>query len=269
MKLSLIITTYNSPKFLKLVLDSVRAQVVLPDEVIVADDGSGDETHAMIKAEQSDFPVPLIHVWQEDKGFRAAKSRNNGIKISSGDYIVFIDGDILLDRRFVKDHRLLAQKGTFVQGRRVHLNEKRTKEIVQEMVLPKLTIFSNGVMLNRIHLFHSLFFRTLYRKGTTPKGDSIITANFGVWKDDLYKVNGFNEKFVDWGREDSELGIRLINAGLKIRFLKFVAIGIHLYHKRDRVFGEKSQNLLNDTIENKSVWCEEGLTSSSDYKILS
>ncbi len=260
MKLSLIITTYNSPKFLKLVLDSVRRQVMLPDEVVIADDGSGDDTRKLIEEERLTFPVPLLHVWQEDKGFRAAKSRNNGIKASSGDYIVFIDGDILLDRRFIRDHHFFACKNRFVQGRRVHLSESRTQEIVDSMTVPSLNFFSRGVRLNRIHLIHSGFFRDLYgRKKKTQKGESLISANIGVWKEDLLRVNGFNEEFIGWGREDSELGVRMMNAGIKIRFLKFAAIGIHLYHQENRFFNERAQELLDRAIETKMTWCDKGL----------
>lgn len=260
MKLSLIITTYNSPKFLKLVLDSVRRQVMLPDEVIIADDGSGDETRKLIDEERLTFPAPLLHVWQEDKGFRAAKSRNNGIKVSSGDYIVFIDGDILLDRRFIRDHHFFACKNRFVQGRRVHLSESRTTEIVNSMKVPSLNFFSRGVILNRIHLIHNGFFRDLYgKKKKTSKGESMISANIGVWKEDLLKVNGFNEEFIGWGREDSELGVRMMNAGIKIRFLKFAAIGIHLYHREKRFFSEKAQELLDKAIETNMTWCDKGL----------
>lgn len=260
MKLSLIITTYNSPKFLKLVLDSVRRQVMLPDEVVIADDGSGDDTRKLIDEERLTFPVPLLHVWQEDKGFRAAKSRNNGIKVCSGDYIVFIDGDILLDRRFIRDHHFFACKNRFVQGRRVHLSESRTREIVDSMKVPSLNFFSRGVSLNRIHLIHSGFFRDLYgKKKKTQKGESLISANIGVWKEDLLRVNGFNEEFIGWGREDSELGVRMMNAGIKIRFLKFAAIGIHLYHQENRFFNERAQELLDKAIETKMTWCDRGL----------
>lgn len=263
MKISLLITTYNSPKFLKLVLDSVRQQIVLPDEVVIADDGSGEETRSLIEKEQESFPVPLLHVWQEDKGFRAAKSRNNGVKSSSGDYIIFVDGDIILDRRFIHDHKFFAKKGYFVQGRRVHLNQQRSEAIVEQMVLPRLNFFSRGILLNRIHLIHSKVFRNLYAyKGHPQRGESIISANLGVWKSDLLKVNGFNEEFVGWGMEDSELGIRLMNAGVRMRFLKFSAIGIHLFHENERFFNENAQRLLNDAIKNKKTWVDLGIEQS-------
>ena len=87
----------------------------------------------------------------------------------------------------------------------------------------------------------------------------MISANIRVWKDDLLKVNGFNEEFVGWGREDSELGVRMMNAGIKIRFLKFAAIGIHLFHQEKRFFSEKAQELLDKAIETNMTWCEKGL----------
>lgn len=267
MKLSLIITTYNSPKFLKLVLDSVRQQELLPDEVIIADDGSGEETRMLIDEERKTFPLPLLHIWQEDKGFRAAKSRNNGVKASSGDYIIFVDGDIILDSRFIRDHKFFIRKGYFVQGRRVRLNQQRSEMIVNQMEIPRLHFFSRGILSNRVHLIHNKVFRNLYAcKGRSQRGESIITANLGVWKADLLKVNGFNEEFVGWGMEDSELGIRLMNAGVRMRFLKFSAIGIHLFHENERFFNENAQRLLNDAIKNKKTWVDQGLEQSQDNK---
>jgi len=120
-KVSLIVTTYNRP-----VLKSAAMQSTLPHEIVVADDGSGEETANIIEEASKKSTVPILHAWQEDRGFRAAMSRNRAIAMSSGEYIVMIDGDMVLHPLFVKDHIEAAEPGTFVQGSRVLLSEEAT-----------------------------------------------------------------------------------------------------------------------------------------------
>ena len=135
MKLTLIITTYNWPESLLLVIESIKRQTILPDEVIIADDGSTKETKDLINNFKKDTNLNIVHSWQEDIGFRAARSRNNAIFKSSGDYIVLIDGDIILHPNFVKDHIASAELGHFVQGSRALLSKKETKKALAKKIV--------------------------------------------------------------------------------------------------------------------------------------
>jgi glycosyltransferase involved in cell wall biosynthesis len=128
MKLTLIITTYNWPESLRLVLKSVENQSIIPDEVIIADDGSKIETSILITNFNKGSDLNVIHSWQEDIGFRVSKSRNKAILKSSGEYIVLIDGDMILHSNFIQDHIDNAEYGFFVQGSRVLLSKKQTKK---------------------------------------------------------------------------------------------------------------------------------------------
>ena len=127
MSISLIVTTYNRPEALLLVLKSIEFQTLPPSEVIVADDGSDDKTKNLI----SDFnllsELRIIHSFQEDLGFRAAESRNKAISISKSEYIILVDGDVVLHPEFVFDHFKNAKLGFFIQGSRVLLKEKKNK----------------------------------------------------------------------------------------------------------------------------------------------
>ena len=114
MKTTLLITTYNWPKALELVLYSVLHQHVMPDEVVIADDGSTEETKKLIDRYADKMPVPVIWVWQEDKGFRRTSILNKAIAKATGDYIIQVDGDVVLSSHFVEDHIEMAQKGCFV-----------------------------------------------------------------------------------------------------------------------------------------------------------
>ena len=125
LKTSLIITTYNWPEALFLVLKSIKHQSIPPDEIIVADDGSNDHTKNIIRKFSKNFKLEIIHSWQKDKGFRAAMSRNKAIAKARGEYIIMIDGDMILHPDFIKDHTSFAKSNSFVQGMRAKLSEEK------------------------------------------------------------------------------------------------------------------------------------------------
>ena len=169
MTCSLVITTYNWPEALKLVLKSILIQSELPEEVIIADDGSKDDTKKLIESFQSFFPVPLIHSWQEDDGFRAAASRNKAISKVNSEYIVLIDGDMILHKDFIKDHKKNALSGYFIQGGRVLLSKNNTSSLS----------FFSAKLENRKNTIHcsllSLIFST---KKTLLKALKLVICHF-------------------------------------------------------------------------------------------
>ena len=133
MKLALLISTYNRPDALELCLKSILNQVVLPDEILVADDGSTIETKKVIDAFNLRSTIKLKHIWHEDNGFQLAKIRNKAIIASCSDYIVQIDGDLILHKYFIKDHLDFCRPGTFVRASRTYLNEDITQEKIREL----------------------------------------------------------------------------------------------------------------------------------------
>ena len=259
MKLTLIITTYNWPESLLLVMDSVRNQTILPDEIIVADDGSNTQTKDLIVNFNKDFDINIIHSWQEDIGFRAARSRNNAIYKSSGDYIILIDGDTILHTDFVKDHIAKAQSGWFVQGTRVLISEKETKKALVEKKI-NFSFFSLGLK-NRKNSIHSKLLSLIFsNKKNHLQG--IKSCNMAFYKKDCLNINGFNNEFEGWGREDTEFVVRLINSGVNRKNIRFNAIQFHLWHNENpRILLEKNDLILNDTINNQIRWCENGINS--------
>jgi glycosyltransferase involved in cell wall biosynthesis len=257
MKISLIITTYNWKDALSLSLRSVLRQERLPFEVIVADDGSRSDTAELVRSIAADSPVPIIHSWQEDKGFRLARSRNRALALASGEYIILIDGDILLDKYFIFDHARVARPGFFVQGTRVLLNKSLSQQVLAEQHL-MISFCSRGVE-NIKNCLRSDLLSTLFSfKSRRLRG--VRTCNFAFWREDAIAVNGFNEQFVGWGREDSEFTARLIHHGLMRRNIKFNALAYHLYHPiNDRRNLEENDRLLQETIDKRLKWCEKGI----------
>lgn len=241
MKTALIITTYNWPTALSLVLQSVRAQSMMPDEVIIADDGSGEDTRQLIEQARIDFPCALRHTWQEDLGFRVARSRNLAIAASQSDYLIIIDGDMVLHRHFVRDHIRAARTGFFTQGSRVLMSAPASAKLLGNGQT-RLGFFSAGIVRRRHTLYLPLLGRCWLRFSAGQKRRGIKSCNQAWWRDDLIRLNGFDERMTCWGCEDDEIAARAFHAGLKRQDCRFTALAFHLWHK-ERRSGESSPNL--------------------------
>ncbi|WP_249961838.1 glycosyltransferase family 2 protein [Histophilus somni] len=262
---ALIITTYNRPDALEAVLVSVLAQSLLPNEVIIADDGSTEDTKELIQKYQAIFPIPLKHVWQPDTGFRLAESRNKALSLVESEYVITIDGDMVLHPQFISDHCKAAEKNVFVGGGRILLTKDKTTALLQssEQYSP-LKWYEKGLetrvekRLMALHIpFLSEFIqrtkRVHYYKG-------IRGCNMAFFLSDALEINGFNNDFVGWGREDSEFVARFFNNGGKRKNIKFAAIAYHLWHpEEDREALPVNDELLKRAIEDKLVFCSNGL----------
>lgn len=258
LRTTLIITTYNWREALDLTLRSVHRQLIMPDEIIVADDGSTADTAELVQQWSQRFTVPLRHIWQEDLGFRLARSRNRAIAASVGEYLIIVDGDMSLHPSFIADHCRAARHGFFIQGVRLLTGPKAARRMLAENVLD-LGFFSANVRRRRHtirnQLLSGLFFRRTYTSQKAIRG-----SNQAYWKSDLLRVNGFDEQMVGWGREDNEIAARLYNIGVKRRNLKFAALATHLYHRTRNPLGENPNDLiLRTTIEQHRTWCRLGI----------
>lgn len=257
MSAALIVTTYRRPDALALVLRSALRQHKIPDEILVADDGSGEETARCIRATAQNSPIPIRHIRHEDLGFRAAMIRNRAAAASSAEYLIFIDGDMLLHPDFISDHLRFAQKGFFLQGGRVLLDPSMTQNALREGRLNFAP--SNPGLGNRLNAWRfPALCRLFARPNRSMRG--IRTCNFSLHRSDFFAVNGFDNRFVGWGREDSELAVRLYNNGMKRKNLKFCAVAYHLYHnENDRATLPENDRRLLQSVEKKTVRCEEGV----------
>ena len=230
MRVALAITTYERPDALAAVFASIARLRVAPDEILVADDGSGHATRQVIDSFIAGSTVPARLVSQPHAGFRAARLRNLAIAATSLEYIVFVDGDMLLHPEFIADHRRIARAGCYTQGVRVLADERRTRELLAGDTAA-LAPFSRGLgVLRRLYLVHSPLLSSAVRR-LANRFISIKSCNQGFWRADLLRVNGFDEEFVGWGPEDKELCARLEHAGVRRQTLLFGGIACHLHHE--------------------------------------
>ena len=266
---SLVVTTYNWKEALALCLDSIRRQVVLPLEVVVADDGSRADTGELVRAKARAFPVPLKHVWQEDRGFRAARVRNLGIAASVGEYVVFIDGDMVLHPHFVADHASLIRPGLYLQGGRLNLTPAGSARLLAG-ALPTFSPFmplakSLRGELKRKHALRIPFLARL-RVESRRGGGMPMSCNMGVWRRDLEHVNGFDDAYEGWGREDDDLACRLAHAGVARAQLRYAGLAMHLWHQTRWPDGIPpdlelpNDALLRQTLATRSTWAARGLS---------
>lgn len=263
--IALIIATYNWEGALKKTLQSVALQTILPNELIIADDGSGYATKEAIEDFKLSFPsLNIIHEWQQDNGFRLAEVRNKAIQRATSAYILQIDGDILLGKHFIEDHLRFSEQGFFATGSRVLLHPKITQQLIKTKTISFGTLrwsATNFISSFRIPLMASLLQYVYKTSGSNLY--EVKGCHMAFWKSDLVLVNGYDEDYTGWGREDSDLCIRLINAGLKKKFIKFAAIQYHLFHTiaaRNNL--ENNELLLQQAIKLNKIKCNNGLVKN-------
>ena len=249
-KISVIIGTYNNLDYLRLCLFALKRQTFKDFEVIVADDGSKSYIGEWVKKYESFFNV--THVWQNDQGFRKCLILNKSVKQSQCDYLVFLDQDCIVSLDFLEQHWKHKEKNFFLCGQRVNLVKELAVRISEEMITQGYFdgftwwgLFQNLRKKNRY--FEEAFrFLSLLRRNTNfnPLG-----CNFSIFKEDLYKVNGFDEDYVTrGGGEDTDIAMRLRYVGVHMKSVRYRAIQFHLGHdlsepktKSERMFFQKKR----------------------------
>lgn len=267
---SVIVNTYNWPEALKLCLQSLASQTDRCFEIIVADDGSRSDTADLIKAFAGSTPVPIRHVWHDDMGFRRCAILNNAIAAACGPYLIFIDGDCILQPDFVAWHRAFAEPNHLVTGSRILLGRRLSKELLAEgkwnyqnfrrnILRYRLT----GEISKIVALFARLPSRRLrdYRSFVWRR---IKGCNLACWKRDALAIGGFDETFTGWGSEDIDFVFRLQDRGVIRRSGTWATEVLHIWHKpgdHSRAAGNKK--IVRDRIEAARLRNKAGQTPNS------
>lgn len=255
--IALIINTFNQPDYLERVLAGVARQTRAPDEVLLADDGSGAETRQVFAEWVAARPFRCEHVWQKNEGFRRSRILNRAVAAARSDYVVFLDGDSVPHPKFIADHGALATKGCFIQGHRALIEQKAAEQFGKgDFAADRFLALRTGQLKGWANAFHWPFALKSFR--TDLRG--IRGCNLGVWRDDLVRVNGYNEAFTGWGREDADLATRLMNSQVRRRNARGWALCFHLWHPpASRAGLPTNDRLLAETVGNAQQRCGSGL----------
>lgn len=253
---ALLISTYNWPEALELVLLSVLKQTHLPDEIVIADDGSTEETKELIEKYRSKFNIPVKHIWHEDKGFRKSLILNIAVKSITSEYIIQIDGDIIVHPEFIKDHLKVAEEGSFIQASRAMINKEKSKEILKTKEI-QFNFLSKG-LYSRFNALRVPFLSKLFQLDFSNTYH-IKGCNLSYWKENFKAVNGYYNAFEGWGAEDYEFGARLIHADVRRKKVKMMALGYHIFHRiNSRSNVDTNDKIYKKTLREKSKYTSDG-----------
>lgn len=237
MKASVIFTTYNHPKWLEKVLWGFSAQTVKDFEIIVADDGSSNETREVVDGFVEQSGIAVKHIRHEDDGFQKCRILNRAIVASESDYLIFTDGDCIPHPDFVKHHIELAEDNAFLSGGYFKLPLDVSRKITRQNILDGQAtapawLLKNGVpfTFKISKLYSSPFWGRLLDALTITK-PSWNGHSASTWKSLIEQTNGFDER-MQYGGQDREFGERLVNMGVKPKQVRYRCSCVHLDHKR-------------------------------------
>jgi len=265
--ISVIVTTYNRADALEAVLRSLARQTDRDFEVVVADDGSTPATGDLLKSWQSKLDRRIEHIWHDDHGFRAAEIRNRAILAARGAYHIFLDGDCIVRPDFVAVHRRLAEPGWFVTGNRILLSRALTEKVLREKLSPDGWSIMSWIAkrlrggVNRLSALLHLPLGPL-RRLRQRSWQGARSCNLAIWRSDLERIDGFDADYSGWGKEDSDIIVRLLRAGVRRKDGTFATGVIHLWHADfDRSSLPENERKLAHVVESDRVRAQTGLSA--------
>lgn len=267
MKVSVIFSTYNAPRWLEKVLWGFAHQTVSDFEIVIADDGSAQETADLIERIKAKIAIPIRHVWQPDEGFQKCRILNKAIAASTGEYLIFTDGDCIPRADFIEQHLLHADKDTFLSGGYFKLPMDISELITEEDVRSQRvfdTAWLEAHGLPKSHKSWKLLARGVWAQilnTISPAKPTWNGHNASCYKTHVVAINGFDER-MQYGGEDCEFGDRLRNHGIKPRRIRYSAVCVHLDHARGYVTEamlQKNQLIRAQTQQEKRVRSPLGL----------
>lgn len=237
LKASVIISTYNQPNWLRLVLYSYNLQTIKNFEIIIADDGSNEDTKCVIDAFSKETSLKVIHVWHEDNGFQKTKILNKAIVVSNSNYLIFTDGDCIARNDFVETHLKLSRPNCALSGGYFKLTEKISHSITKPIIetqkcFDTAWLLAKGQPKNfKLNKLTTSSFKAKLLNTLTPTKATFDGMNVSCYKNDIIDVNGFDER-MQYGGEDREVGERMMNNGVTFLQVRYSTICVHLHHER-------------------------------------
>ena len=267
MRISIIVPVYNRIENLKYLIYCLKRQTSQIDELIIADDGSSVDVVNFLKKEVNDLNSTVKYIWQKDLGFRKTRALNNAVKEARGEILIFLDQDVILPFNFIEIIKKNMKKEYFLPFKIYWMNENERKNFNKEkfeysdLILRKEEI-KKQILMSKIK-------NIKYYLGLKDRGSNIVGAAFSLFKDDYIKVNGFDEEYRGWGKEDDDISWRLYKAGLKSRHISLKYPIIHLWHYSDpsKKSGDMNESLFSikkEKLNKNNYRCKYGYDNSYD-----
>ncbi len=263
--IAVVISTYNTPEMLRLVLNGYSRQTDLDFRICIADDGSTSETKNVIDTFRTASPIPVKHVWHADKGFRKSRIHNKVITQLQDEYVLFTDGDCIPLPGLIAAHRRIARQDCFVSGSRILLSREFSHRLKTQETVNTHTGLFQYLRWRSCGEINRLLPLLLPPHASAPheRLDGIRGCHLACWRTDLQTVNGFDESFEGWGREDSDLAARLLHAGIQRVDLRGVPV-LHLWHKEEsRHRLQENDDMLRECLTSKRIRARTGLAELS------
>ena len=268
-EISLCISFYNNIPWLEMIFEALKKQTFSNFEVIIADDGSNTETVSLLNDLIKKQPFKITHLWHSDNGFRKNIILNRAIEISKSAYLVFIDGDCIPHHKFLEEHYKYRKLNRIVSGRRVELPKKYSNTLTTQKIKSKTFI---------LNLLYHTIIQTFCNKTrhaeniiriTNPilrkiflkqRCKNVLGCNFGVYKSDILKINGFDERYINPGTgEDTDIEYRLQRIGVTPIVIKHLLTVYHRNHSRLNIQNKPNQLIFDDNNKNKISWTPFGI----------
>lgn len=271
MTVSVLIPVYRNLPALALVLEAMRAQTRMPDEIVIAEDAQEESTAAFL-ADYADLPI--THIRHEDLGNRKTVILNKAVCKATSDYLIFIDGDVIPYTHFVEYHTALAAPKRVLSGRRVNLDEAHTRRLLDGSLKAGTLerfylLFALCFMFDRSFRYEQGFQLSpkgvvyrLFMKGRRRNVD-IIGCNFSCYKADFKAINGFDESYLHSRLgDDTDLTWRFRAAGYTIGSVKNLANLFHLHHRKLARHPEADAEVVRLRAKRQSgeYYCEKGVS---------
>lgn len=237
-KISVIVTLYNRLEYARNIILSLLHQTLMIDELVFADDGSKDDVADVIKDLVDRCPFEIKVVYQEDIGFRLARSRNNGARVVTGDFLIFLDQDVIMPDDFIEKiyNNRKVKRITFTRG---FLTSEEEKNRIQEIINKKydfneiykiIYTYQDNKNFRRV-MYKDIFYSFLYKLKLRKRGAKIAGLMFALYKTDYLAINGFDENYRGWGKEDDDFCNRFFKYGGETYCVLLKECIIHMYHK--------------------------------------
>lgn len=271
-KCSIIISVYKDTDSLDLILESLCNQTIIPDEIIISEDGDSKEMSDYIKIAKEKYKsLDITHLFQEDIGWRKNRALNRAIVLSKYEYLIFIDGDCIPYSTFIEGHIKSSKLKVVLCGKRIELGHKLSDNVKKRKLkvsdieknflrfLPLLfkddaKHIEDGILVKRNGLISKLVHKRYVRH--------IIGCNFSCFKEDFFKINGFNEDFINPSEgEDVDPSWRFRKVGVELKSIRLVANIAHIYHEKrfDDKIGKINRKIMDKTKEENIFYCKNGI----------